>query len=165
MTQFWTICVAGRINDLNERYYSFEEAKVAAEEKARIDPNTYYLILQLNGYSKGNYVINVDSEILEENIILPQNQYSIVGVTFTYNDGIYMDLSNCEIELLVLPSRNSSDDEAIYDVIIDGYAGLKEVEYTFEPEVTADIFNGWYKINIIRNEISKTYQEGAFLII
>ena len=130
MLQFWTVGVAGRMNNLNERYYSYEDAHDAAVKKAQKDPTNIYLVLKLDGYAEGEISINVNSEALEENIILPQNQYSIVGVTFTYDDGSFMDLTGCEIELLVLPSRTSLDSEAIYDVVVDGFSGMKEQSAT-----------------------------------
>ena len=165
MLQFWTVGVAGRMNNLMERYYSYEDAHDAAVKKAQNDPTNIYLVLKLEGYAEGEITVNVNSEALEENIILPRNQYSIVGVTFTYNDGSFMDLTDCEIELLVLLSRTSPESEAIYDVVVDGFSGMKEVEYNFDPEITADELNGWYKIKVIKDGVSKTYQEGVFLII
>lgn len=66
MTQFWTIGVAGRNNTLTERYYTFEEAQEAAINKAKLDPTTTYLVLKLEGYTTGEYVINVTFEKYEE---------------------------------------------------------------------------------------------------
>lgn len=65
MTKFWTICVVGKNNTLMERFYTFEEAKKAAEDRAKINPNEVYLILELVAYSEGEYTINVNTEIVE----------------------------------------------------------------------------------------------------
>lgn len=66
MTQFWTIGVAGRNNTFTERYYSFEEAQEAAINKAKLDPSTTYLVLKLEGYTTGEYLVNINFEKFEE---------------------------------------------------------------------------------------------------
>lgn len=66
MTQFWTIGVAGRNNNFTERYYSLEEAQEAAVNKAKLDPSTTYLVLKLEGYTTGEYLVNINFEKFEE---------------------------------------------------------------------------------------------------
>ena len=165
LLQFWTVGVAGKLNNLTERYYTYDDARDAATRKAQIDPTNIYLILKLDGYVEGKYNVTITSEAVQEDIVLPANQYSIVGVTFVYSDGSYLNLADSEIQLLILPSKESDASEAFYDVIVDGTSEMQEVEYTFDSEVTAYPFTGWYKINIIKDGISTLYQEGNFSII
>ena len=65
MIKFWTICVAGKNNTVTERYGTFEKAKLAAENKAKINPSEIYLILELVAYTEGESSVSVNTEIVE----------------------------------------------------------------------------------------------------
>ena len=65
MTKFWTICVAGKNNTVTDRYYTFEEAQEAAENKTKINPSEIYLILELVAYTEGESIVSVNTEIVE----------------------------------------------------------------------------------------------------
>ena len=107
IAQFWVVGKAGELNNLSHRFYTLEEAKDEAIRLATKDPRNTYLVLGLDGYAEGVYIINTRYTSQEENIILPVNEASIVGVTFTDRDGNFVNLDNCQIQLIVLPSKDS----------------------------------------------------------
>lgn len=59
MTQFWIVGTSTQLNNLSQRYYSYEDAQAAAIEKATLDPTNTYLVLCLQGYTETTSATNV----------------------------------------------------------------------------------------------------------
>ena len=164
IAQFWVVGKAGELNNLSHRFYTLEDAKAEALRLATKDPRNIYLVLGLDGYAEGEYIINTRYTTQEENIVLPLNENSIVGVTFTDRDGNFVNLENCQIQLIVLPTSESPVSEAIFNATVEGTSTLHEVCYEFDTSITQNPLNAWYKINITEDGVSTLYQQGAFII-
>lgn len=179
MEKFWIIAVANELNSLSERFYSYDEARQEADRRSKMSPNLYFLVLELKGYAKGTmtvdteYVISDSIEILEFN----KGDNAKLSVYFTDDVGNKLDLSNCSVQFIILPSETSNDDNAIFNEIKTYVPTDEEVtELTFTgnkcdfiitSDTTKNIGIFWYKVRLIYHtepEESVVYKENKFIV-
>lgn len=180
MRKFWIIAVNGVAHMMGERFYSYQEAQVEAERRAKLSPNNTFLILALKTYVIGSNNVSVswDGEDYEE-ITAIQNTTALVSVELTDDDGQPLDLHGLQVQFIILPSKDSPDTDAIFnetkiwvDPSVDPYPenGFKSnvVEYVVDARVIPDVAQYWYQVRIMYDEhpeYNDVYQEGDFFVV
>lgn len=63
MVKFWVVGTSTQLNNLNHRFYTYEEAQDEALAKTALNPKEVYLVLELVGYAEGQS--NVETSFIE----------------------------------------------------------------------------------------------------
>lgn len=180
MKKFWIIAVNGIAHLMGERFYSYSDAKIEAERRAKMSPNNTFLILTLKAYviGKNNVTVSWDGDDFEE-IMAKQHTTSLVSVELTDDDGDPLDLNGLQVQFIILPTKDSPDSEAIFDETkrwvdpsVDPYPwdGFKAnvVEYVVDASLLPDVAEYWYQVRITYDEHPEdndVYQEGSFIVV
>lgn len=180
MEKFWIIGVANQYNTLNERFYTYEEAVAEAEKRASIDPSKIYNVLELKGYAEGELTPEIEYNPANVVLILEfyQGESAKITIRFTDSKGNPLDLSNCSVQFIVLPSPTSEDSDAIFNetkkyvdssitpVPSDSFTG-NTVNFIVSSEVTKNVGIYWYQVRVIYHTDPSemvVYQENKFIV-
>lgn len=164
--KFWTVISDG--NPLAFRFTSKEEARQHCIALCQAKANRVCYILETIEClttTTTNEIDITDFDEMIENVVIPLDETVIFGVSFVDEEtGAYVDLSDCQIQLVVVPEMTSDDSEAIYTDTIQGTAELHEAEFQLTPPFTSTPLNAWYRVYLIEDGKSTLYQHGEFVI-
>lgn len=165
-SKFWTVISDG--NPLAFRFTSKEEARqhciALCQEKAN---RVCYISETIECLTtKTTNEINItDFDDMVENITIPLNETSTLKISFVdEKTGESVDVSNCQIQLLIVPGMYNTDSDAIYTDIVQGTAEMQEADFILEPPLTTTSLNAWYRVYLIKDGSSILYQHGKFII-
>lgn len=179
MKRFWIIAVNGVAHTLNERFYSYADAKIEAARRAKMSPNNTFLILSLKSYVIGKNHVKLSWNDHFEDITATQNTPTLVSVELTDINGEPLNLDNLRVQFIILPTRYSDDSSAIFnetkrwvDPSVDPYPydGFKSnvVEYIVPASNLPYIADYWYQVRITYDNTPDeptVYKEGDFFVI
>lgn len=116
MEKFWSIFVANMPNNLNERFTDYNDAVKEANRRSELFPDNIFLVMELCGYAKGTQSVTTEyigdiNDIIRVSSGDPLN----ISIAFTDNQGNPLDLSGCNVQFIILPKKDSSDEEAMYN--------------------------------------------------
>lgn len=179
MKKFWIVAVANMCNMLSERYYTYEDAVEAAEEKSKLSPGNIFLVLELCGYAEGSMSVNVEYSGSKDNSITAFKDTSFkLKMVFKDENKMPLDLTNCKVQFIILPHMYLSDDEAIYSEIktwtdpsiesypSDGFYG-NSVDFLIPVSATENVGLYTYQVRIIYNTEpteTVTYIDDKFIV-
>lgn len=179
MEKFWIVAVANTYNSLSERFYTYDDAKKEADRRAQMSPDVNFLVLELKGFARGTKIVDSVFESSDAIEVIELNKGDTTKLTLYFTDDIgnKLDLSNCSIQFVVLPTPESEYENALYnkiktyvptdDLITDDTFTGNRSDFIISSDVTKNIGMFWYKVLLIYHtdpEESVVYKENNFIV-
>lgn len=179
MEKFWIVAVANTYNPLSERFYTYDDAKKEADRRAQMSPDVNFLVLELKGFARGTKIVDSVFESSDAIEVIELNKDDVTKITLYFTDdvGNKLDLSNCSVQFIVLPTPTTDYDNAMLNQIKtfvpteeqltpDTFTGNK-ADFIISSDVTKNTGMFWYKVILIYHtdpEESVVYKENNFIV-